>query len=308
VAGYCMILPARGVYSQKTNVFYYKVILISGPWDNNGDCINRSTIVVDDRINGVDQAGPIFFVQDHAILRISCMTLAAYAHGSVGFASRQFAIGDVNDVDFRHFRGGSGVNATETSKVTLFSPGIYGDASRFVEASDLSQITIVGTVTVGRELRFEVAFLTARSNSVISVSPSKLIGGEAMSGASYQCNDAIIRTNVTFPGGDVPFAGTENCIFNATYINPEMKAIRAEIDTNVKPEIKAIRTEIDTNLKPEIKAIYELLRNTIIAVLAVLTVAAMISAFYVWNQHRRRRLLKGKDSGTYLEGKRRGEP
>jgi hypothetical protein len=62
-----------------------------------------------------------------------------------------------------------------------------------------------------------------------------------------------------------------------------MKVIRTEIDTNVKPEMKAIRTEIDT--------IYKLLRNTIIAVLAALTVATMIGCLYVWNQRRPRRLL-----------------
>jgi len=273
--GICGIVAAPGIYSQKTNVFYHKTILIDGPLDQDGNCIDRSAVVVDDRIDGVGQ-GSIFWVQDHATLAIQCITLAAYTNGSAGFASRQFAIGDVADVDFRQFRGGLGVNATETSKVNIFSPGIYGDAARFAAASELSQITIGGTVTVGRGLSFEVAFLTALSNSVVIVSPSKVIGGEAMSGASYQCSNAIIRANVTLPGGDVPFAGTENCFFNATYINPEMKAIR---------------TEIDTNLKPEIKAIYELLRNTIIAVLAVLTVAAMLSAFYVWNQRRRRRLV-----------------
>ena len=202
------------------------------------------------------------------------MTLATYVDGSVGFASRQFAIGDVNDVDFKQFSGGQGVIATETSKVNIQSPGVYGDASRFVSATDVSQVTIGGTISVGKGLKFEVAFLTSLSNSVVSVYASQIVG-EAISGASYQCSDAVIKTNVTLPGGDVPFEEARNCIFNSTYINPE---------------IKAIRTEIDTNLNPEIKAIYTLLRNTIIAVLAALTVTAVVSALFAWHQRRRRQL------------------
>jgi hypothetical protein len=313
LGGVCNIRAAPGVYSQKTNVFYYKLIAIFPLYQHgNGNCIDRSAIVVDDRIEGVGQAGAIFGVQDHAILTIQCITLAAYANGSVGFTSRQFAIGDVNDVDFRQFRGGLGVKVTETSKVNINSPGIYGDASWFAAASDLSQIIIGGTITVGKGLRFEVAFLAALSNSVVSVNPSNFVGGEAMSGALYQCSDANITTNGTLTGGDVLFAGTGNCIFNATLINPEIKAIHTEIDTNVNPEIKAIHTEIDTNVNPEIKAIraeidtklnpaikeiYELLRNTIIllrntiiAALAMLAVVAVVSAFYVWRQRWWRRL------------------
>jgi hypothetical protein len=199
-----LIVAAPGIYSQKTNVVYYKTILISGPWDQNGDCIDRSAVVVDDRIDGAGQTA-IFWAQDHATLRIYCITLAAYTNGSIGFAFRQFAIGDVNDVDFKNFRGGLGVNAAETSKVAILNAGIYGDASQFVKASDLSQITIVGTLTVGRELRFD-AFLTALSNSVVLVCPSKLIGGETMSGASYQCRRTSLFREATFLSPEVKTA------------------------------------------------------------------------------------------------------
>jgi hypothetical protein len=318
---HCGISVAPGVYSQKTNVAYYRVVSVSGPQDENGHCIDRSAVVVDDRINGLGQAGAIFSVQDHAILTISCMTLAAYATGSVGFASRQFAIGDVNYVDFRQFRGGHGIVANETSKVNIHSPGVYGDAARFASAGDLSQLTIGGTIRIGDGLTFDVAFLSAFSNSVVLVYPSTIVGGEAMSGASYQCSDAIIKKNVILPGGDVSYVGNENCrVFGLApdkvivddrlsliysdlaklnpelklmraqieeKLNPELSAIRSELDEKLNPEIKAIRTEIDTNLK----TIYELLRNCIIAVLAVLALAAIgASTFYVWQWHRRRRV------------------
>jgi hypothetical protein len=275
---HCSIVPAPGVYSQKTNVIFYKTISISPE-----NCTDRSAVVVDDRINGVGQAGSIFQVQDHATLTIQCMTLEAHANGSVGIASRQFSIGDVNYVDFGQFQGGLGVMADETSKINLYSAGIYGDASRFVWAADLSEITISGTIGVGDGLTFEVAFLSAFSNSIVSVRPSKIMGGEATSGASYQCNDAIITTNVTLPGGDVPHVGNGNCTFNAIRLNPEIKAMRSDIDEKLSPQIKAMRSDIDEKLGPEIK----LLRNFIVAVLTLLTIITVLSAFYVWQQHRR---------------------
>jgi hypothetical protein len=253
-ARYCDILAAPGIYSQKTNVIYYKIIAISGPLDKDRNCIDRGGVVIDDRMNGTDTPGAIFLGQDHTILAISCMTLAAYA-GSAGFSTRQFAIGDVNDVNFGKFQGALGVSATEASKINIRSPGIYGSASRFAVASYLSQVTIGGTIKMGEGLTFEVAFLSALSNSTVLVYPSKIVGGQAMSGASYQCNDATIKTNVTLPGGDVPYVGTENCTFNAIHLNPEITAIRSEIDEKLGPEIKAIRSDIDEKLGPEIKAI-----------------------------------------------------
>ena len=283
---HCSIVPAPGTYSQKTNIFYYKVISVSGPRDKNENCIDRGAVVVDDRINGAGQAGPIFFVQDHAILTISCMTLDAYANGSVGFETRQFAIGDVNYVDFRQFRGGQGIVANETSKVNVHSPGIYGDASRFAMAADLSQVTIGGTIRIGDGLTFEVAFLSALSNSIVLVYPSTIVGGETMSGASYQCGDAIIKKNVILPGGDAPYVENENCkVFGLApdtvivKLVPELKAIRTELDDKVNPELQAIRTEVH--------GLEEVLRTFIIAVLAMLPVAALGSVFYIWQQHRR---------------------
>lgn len=52
--GYCRIQAAPGVYSQKTNIVYYKVISIIG------NCTDRGAVVVDDQINGVGETGPIF--------------------------------------------------------------------------------------------------------------------------------------------------------------------------------------------------------------------------------------------------------
>jgi hypothetical protein len=99
--GHCKIEVAPGSYSQKTSVVHYKVVTITGPISATGQCADTNgVVVVDDRTNGAMETSAIFWVQDHAILSIRCMTLRGYMEGSTGFAARQFAIGDVDDIDF----------------------------------------------------------------------------------------------------------------------------------------------------------------------------------------------------------------
>jgi hypothetical protein len=112
--------------------------------------------------------------------------------------------------------------------------------------------------------------------SIMSVYASTVVGAEAMSGASYQCKDSIISKNVTLPGGDVSYAGNENCrVFG---LAPGKITVDHKLDP-LYSELKAIRAELD-----ELKVF----RNVIIAVLAVLMIAAMVNGLYVWQQHRRR--------------------
>jgi hypothetical protein len=105
-------------------------------------------------------------------------------------------------------------------------------------------------VRVRDGLTFEVAFLSAVSNSLVLFQPSKMVGGEAISGA-YQCNDATIKTNVTLPGGDIPYVGTQNCTFNAIHHNPETKAIPPRSTTSSIPRSKrsAPRSTISSILR-----------------------------------------------------------
>jgi hypothetical protein len=126
VADYCSILPVPGIYSQTTNVTHYKHVLIVGPTDQRGVCIDRHAINLE--IEDGRNIDPIFSVQDHATLRVACMRLASRGQGHCAFLARQFAIGDIDDVDFGAFAGGCGVRATETSKVTINNPGIHGNA------------------------------------------------------------------------------------------------------------------------------------------------------------------------------------
>jgi hypothetical protein len=207
----CLILVAPGIYSQTTNVTHFKHVLISGPKDQRGTCIDRGAVNVEDRIEDGQQSGPIFSAQDHATLRITCMRLAARGPGRSAFLTRQFAIGDLDDVDFGAFADGYGVGAAEASKITIGNPGIYGNARLFAAASDLSQVTVGGLVKMADGLKFDVAFLASATSSVVSFYPSGMEGGAHFSGASYQCSDAFIKKTVVLPGGDVPYLATDEC-------------------------------------------------------------------------------------------------
>ena len=138
------------------------------------------------------------------------MRLAARGRGRAAFLTRQFAIGDLDDVDFGAFADGYGVGAGETSKIYIGNPGIYGNARLFAAASDLSQVIVGGLVKMADGLKFD-AFLASATSSVVSFYPSGMEGGAHFSGASYQCSDAFIKKTVVLPGGDVPYLATDEC-------------------------------------------------------------------------------------------------
>jgi hypothetical protein len=53
--------------------------------------------------------------------------------------------------------------------------------------------------------------------------------------SGYECDNAIIKTHVTLPGGDGPHVGNENCTSNAIHLNSEITAIRSDIDEKLSP-------------------------------------------------------------------------
>jgi hypothetical protein len=294
-AQYCNISAAPGVYSQRTNVFYYKAISIWGPLNNKGECANNRTVVIDDRIDTA-KPGAIFFAQDHSILTIACMTLKAYAEGSLGFGARQFSIGDVNDISFGTFVAGTGLAATETSKINVHNPEIGGSASRFAVATDLSQVSIGGTIALADDLTFDVAFVSSIYNSVVSVYPLAITGGKALSGASYQCVDSIVKRNTSLPGGDIPYAANADCKVSGLAsdrepLSSEFNALRTEFaDT-----LRSNRAELNANqsqLADKLQATRnELRRNSIIVICAVLVITGIGSAI-AWLQHRHQKHLE----------------
>jgi hypothetical protein len=239
-----------------TNVTHFQHVLISGPTDVGGTCIDRHAVNVENQI----EEGPIFFVQDHATLRIACMSLKARGPGRCAFISRQFAIGDVDDVDFGAFPGGCGVAAVETSKINISNVGIYGNALRFASASGLSQVTVGGVIQIADVIKFDVAFLTSVTNSVVSFYPGDMEGGAHFSGASYQCSDASLKKNVVLPGGDVPYLPTDDCTITGKAASSTLNDLRSEINA-ISSTLNGLRLEINAisptlnGLRSEINAI-----------------------------------------------------
>jgi hypothetical protein len=187
-------------------------------------------------------------------MTISCMTLASYQNDFFGFVTRQFAIGDIKDVDFLQFPGGTMVLAGETSKINILNPGIRGSADHFAVADSLSQITIDGTITVSDNLHFGVAFLSSLNGSAVNVSSPRIDGGAAVTGASYQCNSSIINKSVALPGNDMPYTGNSHCtgsgVQNSADWQPAIDAVSAELAgegrrlSAVQDELSSVRNEL----------------------------------------------------------------
>lgn len=203
-AAYCSVIYAPGVYSGRaTSVTYYKTITLTGPLDGRGNCPDRSAVTIDDGGRPLT----LFWAQDHAILTLNCMTLKAYASGSIGFGSRQFSIGDVNNINFGTFAGGLGLAIAETSKMNVLSPGIYGNASRWASAADGSTLTVGGTVTTSGA-SFDVALISSLFGALVNFYPSSVTG--TISGYSYQCAGGTIKNAGAMPGSGA-YPGAVNC-------------------------------------------------------------------------------------------------
>jgi len=204
----CSVRVAVGHYSQRVNVTHHKTLSIQGDVDNTGKCVNRSAVTFDDNI---DSGGAILLGQDNAIITASCITLEAYRMGSIGMATRQFAVADGNEISCNQFPGGACFVANESSKINIFSPAIYGNASRFAMASDLSQISIGGNVHVDSGVTFDVAFISNHFGSIISYYPTS-VSATPSNYSSYQCVDSIIRRNtVPMPGNGKGYTSDESC-------------------------------------------------------------------------------------------------
>jgi hypothetical protein len=209
--GQCAILAAPGLYRQLTNIYYYKAIHIQGQLDDRGHCIDRGKVIVEG--GNTKGRGALFWVQDHAILIMTCLTLRGGVPGMIGMAARQFAIGDAFDTDFGDFPGGFAVTANETSKISVLYPGIRGTGIGFASAGDLSQVTIGGPIKMAADLKYDTAFVGSIGGAVVSVS-GPFEGGERMKGASYHCDGGVIKKTIILPGGDKPYEPENPCILN----------------------------------------------------------------------------------------------
>jgi len=198
----CAVSLAAGVYHAKTNVLYRTVITFEGTVGPDGTCKSASDVIIDDG----DHSGVLFWSQDHAITILRCLTLAAYANGSMGLATRQGGIADADHVNCMNFPGGMCFAATEASKINIASAGIYGGGSYWASATDGSQITIGGDIKANGPA-FSTALVMSAYYSIMNFRPSRIDGG--IGGAGYECIEAIVKNAEAIPGG--PFAGNKDC-------------------------------------------------------------------------------------------------
>lgn len=202
--GICGIHVAPGRYHGKVNVQYYKVIVFSGRGVADDSCPSPYSIVFDDQ--GVAAPGPLFSGQDHAILTLNCLGLAAYNSGTSGFVARQFAIGDANDIAYFSFPNGIALSANETSKMNAVNSYIYGGANNWGSASDLSQLSVGGVLYAAES--FSDAMIAGLFGSIVSFYPSSVTG--TTGGPSYKCVGATIKNPSAIPGQG-PSPSNLNC-------------------------------------------------------------------------------------------------
>lgn len=171
------ITLADGAYAS-VSVQYYKIIGFFG------NCADPSLV----SIGGTTAVTG----QDHAVVTISCLTLAS---SSVGLYARQFAIADANNI--RYGPMVIGVSASETSKINVCGATLLGNITYPFAAGYGStvflgcSVAIPGPITVG-------AFAYAVIQSILNAGGATFTGLGNVTGLAYiNDNSTIIRP----PGG-----------------------------------------------------------------------------------------------------------
>jgi len=184
---------APGTYPGGCTLTYSNVVTVMG------DCSHPDRVVIE--LAGGDIA---FFVQDHAIVGINCLTILSTGTGSIGIETRQYAIADYNKVRFGPFPGGKHVAAQEASKINCISTDIIGGADHHAVAGWQSQI-VIGQVAIPSPVAF-LSFALATTQSLINGSGASF-AGEGVSGTTglqYISQDSLVIAPPSgFPGQGV---------------------------------------------------------------------------------------------------------
>src|SRR5262249_47151273 len=183
------IRVAGGAYQNNTScdIYYHRLVFV------HGDCNDRPDIV----LSGKDVA---FYAQDSAILAVQCVGIRSSGNGSIAFASRQFAIMDVDNVRIGQLAGGTVMSAQEMSKINCISSLVlYGSVGYVAQAGGMS------TVSLSCAFSFEntphaTAIAVAVQKSLILASQASWVG--AFVGEKYICTDSQIDGATTMPGTD----------------------------------------------------------------------------------------------------------
>ncbi|MCK6452917.1 MAG: hypothetical protein L6R19_19030 [Alphaproteobacteria bacterium] len=170
------------------NVYYYKFIGIVG---NDGDL---SCITIQ------PPPGRIAVTcQDHAVVTLQYVTLAAAGSGSSGFYGRQYCIADVVDVRYLGFPGGLHNAVTENSRLNCGGAvHVAGGAHSFATASDFSTVTLNCRLVVAA-VPFASAFVTAL-DARIEMAGATIEDAGATGPQFAVMNSVLSKGKVVLPG------------------------------------------------------------------------------------------------------------
>ena len=156
------IYVAGGVYRKNTScdIFYHRFVGVYG------DCNDRPDIV----LSGDDVA---FRAQDSAILVVQCVNIRSVGNGSIAFASRQFAIMDVDNVRIGQLAGGTVMAAQEMSKINCVSGLVlYGSVSYVATAGGMSTVILSCAFKFENTPQVKAIALAAQKSLIVASSSS----------------------------------------------------------------------------------------------------------------------------------------
>jgi hypothetical protein len=186
-----------GVYQDNTScdIHYHRVVNVTG------DCNDRPDIV----LSGNDTA---FWAQDSAILVVQCVDIRSVGNGSIGFASRQFAIIDVSNVRIGSLAGGTVMSAGEMSKINcLSSVVLYGSVRYVAHANEMSTVSMNCAFSFENKPHID-AIAVAAQKSLIGASKASCLG--AFFGQKHICADSQVDGVTNIPGADS--SSVNNCV------------------------------------------------------------------------------------------------
>ncbi|HKA74194.1 MAG TPA: hypothetical protein VKE26_20480 [Xanthobacteraceae bacterium] len=182
----CHIQLADGVYfDPEINIYYYRLVKVSGNCANPGAVVLRAT---------KDDA-TLIWVHDHAIGIITCLSLESTAERAIGLAGRQNAIVDFAFIDFGGMPNGHHISIVEHSTASCVGPNtISGGGNVHASAADMSKLNIGCAWRLTAPVRFSY-FLNAVDFSKINAQ-----------GATYSAEAAQAPASSAIPG-DRPSTG-----------------------------------------------------------------------------------------------------
>lgn len=162
-------------------------------------------------------AARIFDVEDYGVAVITGFQFGFSGSGTAGaIYARQFAIVDIDAVNFSSNTGGSHILAEDLASVNVNNIGLRGNAATIAEAHGKAVITATGTWTVNGAINF--SYLFTISDATVRMSSGSVVWSVtgSIGGFQYSCafNSVLYSTNTlssSWPAGTTAGIATSGC-------------------------------------------------------------------------------------------------